>query len=92
MSRLDIENFFKLPDEEKEAAYNRLSRHDQLGVRMAISVPGDIFIPCNVCKHRIGRSFSCKAYPDGLPGDAVRERVENHNGPCTNGYRFEASE
>ncbi len=53
-----------------------------------------MFYPlCFLCKHYVTEIESCKAYPDGIPRDILKESIyydEGHN--CAEGVQYELME
>ena len=48
-----------------------------------------VYIPCNYCKHRIGTTIPCKAFPNGIPKDLMLRGEHDTPFPNDNGIRFE---
>lgn len=57
---LTLEEFWKLPLEERCERYKDLSDHNKFGVRQAESAA--VSVPCNDCKYYYGYA-KCAAYP-----------------------------
>ena len=89
MENLALSEFWKLPKEQWEEAYDRLSTKDQLVFRCSFDGTSYEAIPCNDCKHRIEKKLACKAYPDGLSGEIIRKKAEDPFGECRNGFFYE---
>lgn len=89
---MTFEEFLKLPEDERAEGYKKLSSHDRFRVRISMdNTSYDTFIPCNTCKHRLGITCACEAYPDGLTGDIIRGKIDNPYGECKNSiYYMEA--
>ena len=51
-----------------------------------------IYIPCNYCKHRIGNTITCTAYPQGIPKELMLREEHDTPFPGDNGIRFEPKE
>lgn len=83
---LTLEEFWKLPPEERCERYKDLSDHDKFGVRQAES--GAVSFPCNDCRHYFGYA-KCAAYPDGISGDHMDAVWNDLATDCGNGYRFQ---
>ena len=86
---LTLEEFRSLSTEkEKCERYVELSDHDKFLVRISMPPGSAIWIPCNDCVYRIGKTPSCKAYPEGLSGDHIRAVMEDQAIECGNGFKF----
>lgn len=48
-----------------------------------------IYIPCNYCRHRIGKTITCKAFPKGIPKELMLRGEHDTPYPNDNGIRFE---
>ena len=90
---LTLEEFKSLSTEkEKCERYVELSDHDKFLVRISMPPGPTVWVPCNDCVHRIGRTFACKAYPDGLSGEHIRVVIDDPEIECGNGFRFTPKE
>lgn len=86
---LTLDQFWALSEEERRRRYEALSDHDKFLVRVSMPPGPAVFIPCNVCMHRVKGKAVCKAFPEGLNGDQIRAVIKDPSAPCGGGYRFE---
>lgn len=54
------------------------------------SAMDSVYIPCNYCKHRIGTTITCKAFPKGIPKELMLRGEHDTPFPNDNGIRFES--
>lgn len=75
---MTFKEFWKLPENERPAAFSKLSSRDKMLVRQQqASVGTPQVIPCNGCDFRIGITAACAAYPDGLTADLIKAAMEH---------------
>ena len=43
---------------------------------------------CSFCANRFGKSFACKAFPDGIPREILARGEHDTPFPGDHGYRF----
>lgn len=83
---LTREEFWKLPEEERQKRYEELSDHDQFGVRQGMAT-GVVRVPCNECAHYHGFA-KCDAFPDGIQGKHIGALIADPSTPCAEGFYF----
>lgn len=84
-----FEQFVKMSHEERGESYQYLSDVDKLRVRICMQSSGSQrIVPCNVCAHREKKTPNCKAFPNGIAGQHIRDLRENPSKECGNGYYF----
>lgn len=86
---LSLKEFWSMSEEDRCVRYGELSDHDKFIARCSQPSGPAVFVPCNVCVHRIKGKPACKAFPDGVSGDHIRAVMADITIECGVGYRFE---
>lgn len=85
---MTVQEFCALPEAEKEKAYENMTEHEKLGVRIC-STPASYSPRCNHCKHKHTGKASCDAFPGGLTPENIKHAEEHPDKECTRGIGFE---
>ncbi|WP_204872604.1 hypothetical protein [Pseudoflavonifractor phocaeensis] len=84
---LTLEQFWKLPEQERGRRYADLSEEERLNVRLHM-LPGVIHPLCNICRYYHG-SATCEAFPNGIPGEHIRMVMDDPGIVCRGGYHYQ---
>lgn len=83
---LTLKGFYLYSEKDRCDRYAELSDHDKFMVRISQDSGVQRGI-CNDCIYYFGCA-KCKAYPDGIRGEHLRQVDRDHNTSCGDGFSF----